>query len=208
MTRQQEFIRGDFVRRRASLAAALAACLAAFALLGLAPPRAARERPAADPPSQPRFVELEAEIVVPPPPAEVRRPDAPEADPEPWVEEVVDAPDAPEPSPEEILPPGPAPAAVAGESFVVFDEPPHPRRMAVVEYPGTAREAGIEGWVLCAIRIDEEGLVTEVRILDGSSELFHEAARAALLRSTFTPARQSGRPVACVVVQRIEFRLD
>jgi TonB family protein len=207
MTRQQEFRHGDFVRRRASLATALAACLLTFALLGLAPPSAAPDRPAVDARSTPTFVALTDEIVLPVPPEPVHRSRAVDPEPEAWVEEIARAPEPDSPRPESIGPPLPA-AVAPGEEFVVFDEPPHPRRMAVAEYPEIAREAGVEGWVLCAIRIDVRGLVTEVRILDGSSEMFHDAARAALLRSTFSPALQSGRPVACLVVQRVEFRLE
>ncbi|MBZ0269465.1 TonB family protein, partial [bacterium] len=178
-------------------------------LTGLAPPSSVPDRPAPVPRPVPVVIVMQDEIVVPEPPPSVKRPSPPPlAEPEPWVPGEVESPVPERSAPEARELSVPPSVGAARADFVVFDDPPRPRRMAVVEYPESARAAGVEGWVICAIRIDEEGRVTDVRILDGSAEMFHEAARTALRASTFTPARQSGRPVACVVVQRIEFTLD
>ncbi len=108
-----------------------------------------------------------------------------------------------------LAPPSPAPAASAPETvFESFSTPPAPVRTVDPEYPEMARKLGIEGLVLCAVTIDAEGSVTAVEVIASESPMLDEAARRALLGWKFSPALQSGQPVASRVVVPVRFALD
>lgn len=63
------------------------------------------------------------------------------------------------------------------------------------EYPPEARAKRLSGRIAVEIAINEEGIVTEARALNGPMEL-QRAAAAAALKARFTPTRLSGKAVA------------
>jgi len=91
--------------------------------------------------------------------------------------------------------------------FMTWSEDPSPRRLVQPEYPSLAREAGIEGRVLAEALIDEEGRVTEARILHSPSPVFDEPVLQALRASLFYPAKQRDRPVKSFIRVPYEFTL-
>ena len=88
-----------------------------------------------------------------------------------------------------------------------YREDPSPRRLVQPEYPSLARKAGIEGSVLAEALIDEEGRVTEARIIHSPSPVFYEAVLRALRASLFYPAKQRDQPVKSFIRVPYEFTL-
>ncbi|MGK3976432.1 TonB-dependent siderophore myxochelin receptor MxcH [Sorangium sp. So ce118] len=86
-------------------------------------------------------------------------------------------------------------------------EPPRLVELAEAEYPQEARAARREGTVVLKLLIDAAGRVTEAEVASPMGRGFDEAARAAALRSRFTPARRDGVPVAARILYGYEFRL-
>ena len=75
------------------------------------------------------------------------------------------------------------------------------------EYPPLARRWGKEGKVVLRLTINEKGELMKVEVLTGQGFGLTEAAVQAVKKSTFLPARQQGRPVACRAVLPILFVL-
>ncbi len=86
-------------------------------------------------------------------------------------------------------------------------EPPRLLELAQAEYPPEARAARQEGTVVLKLLIDAAGRVTEAEVTGPIGHGFDEAARAAALRSRFTPARRGGTPVASRILYGYEFQL-
>jgi TonB family protein len=77
----------------------------------------------------------------------------------------------------------------------------HPR------YPEALRRTAVSGEVQLEYVIQNSGRVdsSSVQVLTSSHPAFSEAAREALWKARFTPARRAGRPVAMLVRQTIRF---
>jgi protein TonB len=90
--------------------------------------------------------------------------------------------------------------------FWMVEEKPNIITQAIPVYPEIARQAGMEGDVIVEMVIGTEGRVQSVAILRGPP-VFHDAAREAAMKMTFSPAKQNDRPVRVKVSQRISFRL-
>jgi protein TonB len=76
-------------------------------------------------------------------------------------------------------------------------------------YPWRSRLQGEQGTVLLSVRISERGHVSDVRVVQSSgSEALDEAARTAVKRWTFHPARRDGHPVEVDVHVPVQFRLE
>ncbi|WP_437854529.1 TonB-dependent siderophore myxochelin receptor MxcH [Sorangium sp. So ce363] len=86
-------------------------------------------------------------------------------------------------------------------------EPPQLLELAEAEYPEAARAARREGTVVLKLLVDAEGRVTEAEVTSPIGDGFDGAARAAVLRSRFTPARRDGTPIAARILYSYEFRL-
>ncbi len=97
-----------------------------------------------------------------------------------------------------------APAPGSGS----FSTPPAPVGTVDPEYPEVARALGIEGRVLCAVTIDETGVVVAVEVAQSASPMLDEAAQEALRHWTFSPALQRGQPVASRVMVPVLFALN
>ena len=74
-------------------------------------------------------------------------------------------------------------------------------------YPEVMRVGGISGVVKLEALIDSEGRVREVNILKSAGEHFDEAAREAVLASTFYPAKIENEPVAVLLRLPVKFSL-
>jgi protein TonB len=170
------------------------------------PPKPLTQRPRVEPPPKP----------LPPPPLL----SAPESAPSP----VVVAPPPAEvpvpavlPAPSAALEERPAPAIAAAPSA-----PPAPRVEPVVAprfdadyldnpapaYPALSRRMGEQGRVLLRVYVHADGSVGQVEIAESSGfERLDRAAREAVARWRFVPARQGERPVAAWVLVPISFSL-
>lgn len=80
-----------------------------------------------------------------------------------------------------------------------------------LSYPEIGRKAGIEGRVILMVSIDEEGKLTDVRVLkkinDGKAG-FEESAANAVRAVRWKPAERAGKPVASEVAIPVIFRLN
>ena len=74
------------------------------------------------------------------------------------------------------------------------------------EYPGSARQAGIQGSVVLDVRIGLEGMVENVRMVSGPPELT-TAAVDAVKQWRFRPHIVNGRPTEMRTTVRLTFRL-
>ena len=69
------------------------------------------------------------------------------------------------------------------------------------------RSSGVSGVVKLAVLIGKEGNVYRVKVLKSAGGAFDEAARTALLASTFIPAKMGGKNVAVELRMPVKFRL-
>lgn len=175
------------------------------------PPRPATP-PAPPPPPEPVRRET------PPPPKAVKPKPAqaaPKPLPAPVPETAAAPPTAASISREEPPPPAPPPApaarpaapapplVVAARFDAAYLNNPAPA------YPPLARRMREEGRVLLRVRVSAEGLPESVQVNESSgSTRLDAAARDAVERWRFVPARQDDQPVAAWVVVPIVFKLE
>jgi protein TonB len=74
-------------------------------------------------------------------------------------------------------------------------------------YTSEGRQASVEGVVKLEVSIDENGRVTNVRVLKGLGFGLDEAAVAAARQWTFKPATKCGKAVSFVVKPGVRFQL-
>jgi len=86
---------------------------------------------------------------------------------------------------------------------------PEVTRQIVVPYPEEARRQQIQGTVILNVEVRRDGTVRDVQILGDPGSGLGEAARKALFKFTFAPARdKKGRPVDYRLVYKYRFVLD
>ena len=90
--------------------------------------------------------------------------------------------------------------------FQVTQAPRFLHREAPI-YPEVMRAQGISGVVKVEALIDNEGRVRQVSVLKSAGEYFDEAARRAVLSSSFYPAEIEGKPVAVLLRLPVKFGL-
>lgn len=73
-------------------------------------------------------------------------------------------------------------------------------------YPELAKRVHLSGDVHLEAFIDEEGNVTEIKILDGN-RLFYDAAVEAVRQWKYTPTVHNGEPIPILASIRISFRI-
>jgi len=76
-----------------------------------------------------------------------------------------------------------------------------------VIYPDMAKRANIEGQVILNVFVDKTGKVKKIELVKSDSDMLIEAAKNAILKTTFTPAIQNGQPVGCWVTMPIRFTM-
>ncbi len=105
-------------------------------------------------------------------------------------------------------PPPPAPA-FEGPTLRVGEgiKPPTKIRDVKPVYPPVAAEARVQGVVIVEVRIDEQGRVSDARILR-SIPLLDEAALDAVRQWEFTPTLMNGKPVPVIMTATVNFMLQ
>jgi protein TonB len=96
--------------------------------------------------------------------------------------------------------------------FVAVEEMPEPvgglqEIQSRIEYPVIAKRVGIEGKVFVRAFVDEKGTVTSAEVVKGIGGGCDEAALDAILKTTFTPGKQRGKPIKVQVTIPILFKL-
>jgi len=76
-----------------------------------------------------------------------------------------------------------------------------------VQYPRSAREAGIEGRVFVQFIVTEQGGTDEIAITRSLCEACDEEAIRVIRETKFSPAKQRGKPVEVLMVLPIYFQL-
>jgi len=104
------------------------------------------------------------------------------------------------------IPPPPAPTETVFELYQV-DEPPEIVVQVQPEYPEVARKAGLEGKVIVAAIVDENGNVIKAEIHRSDNPIFNEAALEAARKMKFKPAKQKDIPVKVKVFIPFTFKL-
>jgi len=172
------------------------------------PPPAVVEAPPPPPPP----VDL-AEVMLPPPP-----PPAPIAEP---PREVAEAPPERRPPPQQSARQTAAPqpvrlnAALQGmESFTLEGRTTPPEaadaaRNRRPNYPEASRRRGEQGVVRVELRVDPNGRVVDVRVLESSGFSALDAEAVQTVRDwRFRPAQRAGVPVAGSITTAVHFRLE
>jgi len=79
-----------------------------------------------------------------------------------------------------------------------------------IRYPEDAKEAQIEGRVLCTFIISKGGEVTDVKVVEssGTQSLDEEAVRVVSMMPDWKPGRDKGKPVSVIYTIPISFRLN
>ncbi len=154
------------------------------------------QQPLLQPAAQPVAVAHEA-------PAPVVQPAAPAGSASAPAQEVRSAPvaaAAPAPAPAPAAAPiARGPVTVSGVEYMNAPK---------VDYPISARRAGIEGKVMLRLLIDEKGLPQRADIQQSSGHArLDEAARAAALRALFKPHVEDGHPMPVYALVPISFSL-
>lgn len=102
----------------------------------------------------------------------------------------------------------PEPEQTIFESTQV-DEAPEVVTRTKPDYPQSAREQGLEGYVAVKLLVAPDGSVQQVNILRSKPDgVFDEAVGAAVANWTFKPGRIGGKPVATWVTTTLQFRLN
>ncbi len=92
--------------------------------------------------------------------------------------------------------------------FYLVEELPQALTSINPDYPEEARSLGVEGRVTMEIGLDEKGKVWEVTILKSPHPSLSAAARKAVLKTHFTPAKLNGQARAVKMQFSIRFRLE
>ena len=172
------------------------------------PPPAVVEAPPPPPPP----VDL-AEVMLPPPP-----PPAPVAEP---PREVAEAPPERRPPPQQSARQTAAPqpvrlnAALQGmDSFTLEGRTTPPEAVDAARnrrpnYPEASRRRGEQGVVRVELRVDPNGRVVDVRVLESSGFSALDAEAVQTVRDwRFRPAQRAGVPVAGSITTAVHFRLE
>ncbi len=77
-----------------------------------------------------------------------------------------------------------------------------------IQYPVIAKRAGIEGRVILQFIVDEQGRVTEPKVVRGIGGGCDEEALRALQTARFRPGTQRGKPVKVKMSLPMTFRLS
>jgi len=103
---------------------------------------------------------------------------------------------------QETAPALPAPVPI----FKLTEAPQFLHREDLI-YPEAMRASGVTGVVKLAVLIGKEGNVHRVTVLKSAGKAFDEAAKRALLASTFIPAKVGNEMVAVELRMPVKFRL-
>jgi protein TonB len=74
-------------------------------------------------------------------------------------------------------------------------------------YPGAARAAFLEGWVLVQAVVDVDGRIRDVTVQQSSHRVFIEAARNAVRQYEYKPGLRNGVPEPVTMQIKVSFSL-
>lgn len=94
-----------------------------------------------------------------------------------------------------------------GVDISKLDNVPRARVQIGPVYPAEARMRGLDGEVLVAFTVDEEGRVINPRVVRSTDAIFEEAARRAVAKWRFEPGRRQGRVVRFSMAVPMLFRV-
>lgn len=112
-----------------------------------------------------------------------------------------DAPPPPPPAPAPVWSPGDPPVRIGGSVL-----PPKKIKNVDAVYPQDAQEARVSGVVIIEARIDQDGRVTDARVIRNVAML-DQAALDAVLQWEFTPTYLDGKPVPIIMTVTVNFTL-
>jgi TonB family protein len=142
---------------------------------------------------------------LPPPP-----PPAPPAPPAPPTGDVPPPPPAPPAPPTPMLAPPPPPTWNPGDPPLriggLIKEPKKIKHVAPV-YPAEAQESRVQGIVIIEARIDQDGRVSDARIIRPVA-LLDQAALDAVMQWEFLPTLLDGQPVPVIMTVTVNFTLQ
>lgn len=133
----------------------------------------------------------------PKPPAETVRP----KDPTPSPEKLAKIEEPEELTPAQDILPIPTPIFKLTEMAHFIHE-------GKLVYPKDKHQLGKEAIVKLDVLIDSKGKVRKVTVHQSAGDSFDQAAMDAIRRSSFSPARKKGKPVAMVLRVPIRFNLE
>lgn len=117
----------------------------------------------------------------------------------------------PELSPAEV-PPAESPPAPAAEALPEYEvgalSGPKINGRFSPAYPFKLKKLGREGRVVLRLLIDETGRLVEREVVQSAAPEFLAAVERELAGARFTPALNGGRPVKCLAVLPVTFRLE
>jgi TonB family protein len=90
---------------------------------------------------------------------------------------------------------------------IVLDSPPVLKVFIHAEYPPQQLKTGAEGTVILRFLVNERGQVENIEILGSAGAEFDAAARAAVAKFEFIPARYQKEPVPVTITYRYQFTL-
>lgn len=93
--------------------------------------------------------------------------------------------------------------------FVTWEEEPVLKKQVIPDYPRIAREAGVEGFVIVKVTIDEKGnvIAAEPVVASPAGVGFEEEAIKAIMKWKYEPARQRDVAIKVALAQRVDFVL-
>jgi TonB family protein len=153
-----------------------------------------------------QIIEIPDEIVVPPPPKTIERPQIPA---EMEISDLANPLETLAPTAPEHLwaPPHLPPDDDGPKDF--WDAKPVAVHQVVPIYPEMARQAEAEGTVHVAVVIDEMGRVISAEVVESTAtEVLEVAAVSAASQWLFKPAMQRDKPVKSTIVIPFVFSLD
>lgn len=89
------------------------------------------------------------------------------------------------------------------------DQAPQVVSRGPLQYPASARNQGVEGYVLLSVLVDNQGEIRRVKVLEAKpAGVFEEAAKQGIRSWRFKPGSYQGQNVRTWVRQRITFNLS
>ena len=85
----------------------------------------------------------------------------------------------------------------------------HPARTHFVkpDYPASLREARLGGKAMVELVVNREGLVSDIRLLNGADDDVVVSAFRAIAQWRYKPASSAGRPIKVYLTAIVEFTM-
>jgi TonB family protein len=96
------------------------------------------------------------------------------------------------------------------EEYIQVDSPPEPidNIARFIVYPELAKRNNVEGKVVIAALVNEQGNVTKTVIEKSSNPMFDQATIDAIWKVKFKPAMRNGKPLKTWYTLPVQYRLN